>query len=379
MVDDLSKTGAGDRDTVAAGETYEVDYFARKHDLTREETRALIAEVGNDRKTLEAAVADGKPVRAKTATPAKPARKRTTVAPARKRSAVAKVEAVVAAVPVVKAVRKTVAEATDAVAAETTKVGKTAVKLATKARSATAKVAAAPVAAVAPAAKEAADSAASLAKAARKTVKSATATATAAPASARKSAAKVADRAKSAATGRTAALFGAAAAGIVTGLAVNLGRKAIVQAPSVVAGDWLEALKVEHKLALAIFDQIAATTDDQPAKRAVLLTQLKHALGKHAFTEENVVYAALRDWGDKADADKLNHDHGYVKQYLYDLDNLDNASPAFLDKIAAFRADLEAHIREEEDSIFPQLHAGLGEAGNAKVTAAANKEGFKLA
>jgi hemerythrin superfamily protein len=363
MVDDLSKQGAGDRNTVAAGETYEVDYFARKHDLTRAETKALIAEVGNDRKTLEAAVADGKPTRAKTATPAKPARKRSTVT---------KVEAAVAASPALKAVRKAAAKASDAVAGETTRIGKTSAKLATKA-------AAVPVAAVAPVTKEAADSAASLAKTARKTVGRAAAKVTAAPAAARKGTAKVADRAKSAATGRTAALFGVAAAGIVTGLAVNLGRKAIVQAPSLVAGDWLEALKVEHRLALTIFDQIEATTDNQPAKRTMLLVQLKHALGKHAFTEENVVYPALRDWGDKADADKLNHDHGYVKQYLYDLENLDNASPAFLDKVASFRADIEAHIREEEDSIFPPLHAGLGEAGNAKLTAAANKEGFKLA
>jgi iron-sulfur cluster repair protein YtfE (RIC family) len=111
----------------------------------------------------------------------------------------------------------------------------------------------------------------------------------------------------------------------------------------------------------------------------MLLTQLKHALGKHAFTEENVIYPALRAWGDKADADKLNHDHGYVKQNLYDLEGMDNASPAFSEKVANFRTELEAHIREEEDAIFPPLHAALGKAGNAKVTAQANKEGFKLA
>ncbi|KQX18812.1 hemerythrin [Sphingomonas sp. Root50] len=174
-------------------------------------------------------------------------------------------------------------------------------------------------------------------------------------------------------------MVGAAAAGLVTGLAVNLGRKAVVQAPSVMAGDWFEALKTEHAFALSIFDQIEKTTDAEPAKRALLLTQLKHALGKHAFTEENVVYPALRNWGDKADADKLNHDHGYVKQYLYELDALDKSSPAFLNRIAAFRVDLEAHIREEEDAIFPPLHAALDGPQNARITALANKEGFKLA
>lgn len=119
--------------------------------------------------------------------------------------------------------------------------------------------------------------------------------------------------------------------------------------------------------------------NSETGKRSALLTQLKHALGKHAFTEENVIYPAARAWGDTAEADKLNHDHGYVKQYLYDLEDMNNAAPAFLEKIAAFRAELDAHIPEEEDAIFPPLHAALGEEGNAKVTAQANKEGFKLA
>lgn len=169
------------------------------------------------------------------------------------------------------------------------------------------------------------------------------------------------------------------AAGLAVGIAANLGRKAAVQAPSVMAGDWFEALKTEHKAALALLDKLAKSTPEQPAKRTLLLTQLKHALGKHAFTEENVIYPALREWGDKADADALNHEQGYQKQYLYELDTMDKASAEFAQKVADFRADLNAHIREEEDKIFPKIHAGLDEAKNKALTAAANREGFKLA
>lgn len=187
------------------------------------------------------------------------------------------------------------------------------------------------------------------------------------------------DTASAAVTGRTAKTFGVAAAGLLTGLAINVGRKILVQAPSTLAGDWFAAIKAEHKLALGLFDKLQATDNSQTAQRTALLAQLKHALGKHAFTEENVIYPALRAWGDKADADKLNHDHGYVKQYLYELEGTDKASSSFLTQVADFRAALEAHIREEEDAILPPLHKALGKAGNAKVTAQANKEGFKLA
>ena len=57
MADDKSDTGAPDRDRVAAGEDYEVDDFAEKHDLTPDQVRALIADHGNERDALEAAIA----------------------------------------------------------------------------------------------------------------------------------------------------------------------------------------------------------------------------------------------------------------------------------------------------------------------------------
>ena len=51
----------------------------------------------------------------------------------------------------------------------------------------------------------------------------------------------------------------------------------------------------------------------------------------------------------------------------------------FLDKVAGLRAELEKHIDEEENEIFPPFHAKLSEAKNKAITVAANKEAFKLA
>lgn len=55
MADDKTKKGAADRNRVAAGEGYEVKYFARKHSMTQEEAKSLIDKVGNDREKLNAA------------------------------------------------------------------------------------------------------------------------------------------------------------------------------------------------------------------------------------------------------------------------------------------------------------------------------------
>jgi hypothetical protein len=54
MSDDKTKTGAQDRRTVAGGEPYEVDYFAKKHGLTHDQVHDLIKKFGNERETLDA-------------------------------------------------------------------------------------------------------------------------------------------------------------------------------------------------------------------------------------------------------------------------------------------------------------------------------------
>ena len=111
----------------------------------------------------------------------------------------------------------------------------------------------------------------------------------------------------------------------------------------------------------------------------MLLVQLKHALGKHAFEEENVVYPAMRDHGQIEDADQLVHDHGYVKQYLHDLTEIEASDPAWIEKVREFRSELEAHIGQEENELFPRLRTALGDAGNAHVTFEMNKAGFAAA
>ena len=177
--------------------------------------------------------------------------------------------------------------------------------------------------------------------------------------------------------GRTVAI--GAAAGIATGLLANLVRKAAVQAPTVMAGSWDKALAAEHAAALKLFDLLEKTDDHATARRSFLLMQLKHAVGKHAFQEENVVYATMRDQGLTEAADHLNHDHGYVKQYFFDLTEMPKDDPAWLPKVKEFRGMIEKHMREEEDELFPKLRGQLSEEQNRHVTAVMNKEGLKLA
>lgn len=179
--------------------------------------------------------------------------------------------------------------------------------------------------------------------------------------------------------GSTGVLVGAAVAGAAVGFAANMGRKLIVQMSSSAGGDWVEALTTEHEMALAIFDKIEATSDDQTMMRSHLLAKLKYALTKHALEEENVVYPALRQANLTHEADELSSEHGYVKTYLYELETMANDSPEWLARVRDFRSMIEEHMREEENDIFPRFRSRLSDEQNAKLTSMVNKEGFKFA
>ena len=179
--------------------------------------------------------------------------------------------------------------------------------------------------------------------------------------------------------GQTGAIAAAAVAGAAVGLAANFGRKFLVQGMGSAAGDWADVLTAEHQAALAIFDKIEATDDDQTTTRSHLLMKLKYALTKHAHQEESVIYPALREANSAHDADALNAEHGYVKTYLYELETMPNDGPEWLARVRDFRAMIEEHMRMEEEEVFPKFRESLSEEQNAKLSAMMSKEGMKLA
>lgn len=169
-------------------------------------------------------------------------------------------------------------------------------------------------------------------------------------------------------------------AGLGAGAAILgiFGRKLAMQATTMLAGDWDEALAAEHKATLAVFDKLLALGPKDTVRCNLLLGHLKHALSRHALEEENAIYPAMRDAGLKPDADKLNADHGYVKQYLYDLTNITDPE-SFQSLLKEFRKEISRHIKEEETMLFPRLKARLDADANKALTIAMNKEGLKLA
>jgi hemerythrin superfamily protein len=174
-------------------------------------------------------------------------------------------------------------------------------------------------------------------------------------------------------------IIAAALGGAAIGLAANFGRKALMQGMEATIGDWDAILAAEHDLTLAVFDKMLATDNTQTFKRKMLLMKLSHALDKHAHQEEMVVYPALREANIEVEADQLEQEHGQVKTYLYELNQMGADSPNWLDTVREFRALVSRHAHMEEEEVFPSFKKDLNEAQNAKITSLVNRDGFWMA
>jgi hemerythrin superfamily protein len=176
-----------------------------------------------------------------------------------------------------------------------------------------------------------------------------------------------------------APLLGAALAGAAFGVAANFGRKAMMQGLAASAGDWDEILAAEHDAALALFDKMLATDETQTFKRKMLLMKMTHALDKHAHQEEMIVYPALREANEAADADRLEGEHGYIKTFIYELNEMGPDSPKWLERVREFRQLVAEHAHMEEEQVFPKFKKDMSEEQNAHITSLVNRDGFWMA
>ena len=179
--------------------------------------------------------------------------------------------------------------------------------------------------------------------------------------------------------GSPGAIAGAALGGAALAIAANIGRKFMSQAFVSGHGNWAESLAEEHASVLMIFDKVLATDESQTTQRRMLLMKLGYALDKHAYAEEHVVYPALREANETADAEELETEHGQVKEFLYRLNHMAADDPAWIDTVREFRAAVEAHAKMEEEQVFPRLRNEIDDELDARITKEVKKAEFMMA
>ena len=123
----------------------------------------------------------------------------------------------------------------------------------------------------------------------------------------------------------------------------------------------IELLKEDHDRVEVLFEQFKANED---GKHGPLFKKIKAELDTHTHIEEAIFYPKLLKNGDK-ELKKIVREgieeHRQVKMFLEELSGMTAANKAFNPKLKVIVEDVEHHVEEEEDEMFPMVEDQLSE------------------
>lgn len=118
--------------------------------------------------------------------------------------------------------------------------------------------------------------------------------------------------------------------------------------------DALELLKKDHRKVGELFEQFKATEDE--AKHRQLFEQIRGELETHTHIEETVLYPAFAKHQELKDMVlEAFEEHKQIKTLIREITVLSEGSERFDAKLKVMGEDVEHHVKEEEDELFPKV------------------------
>lgn len=119
----------------------------------------------------------------------------------------------------------------------------------------------------------------------------------------------------------------------------------------------LELLKTDHQKVADLFAKAEAAAESQ---KPAIFEKINAELEVHAHIEETIFYPKLRSEGNEELVDIVNEgieEHHQVKMFLRELSALSDGSEKFEPKLKVLQEDVEHHVEEEENEMFPLVKA----------------------
>lgn len=119
-------------------------------------------------------------------------------------------------------------------------------------------------------------------------------------------------------------------------------------------------LKADHKEVSALFEKLEHTTERGVKSRTELFETLSRELDVHMLVEETVLYPLLKSRdGARALSFEAVEEHNVAKMLLQALIAMPVDSEEWTAKLAVLKENVEHHIREEENELFPKAREEL--------------------
>jgi len=123
----------------------------------------------------------------------------------------------------------------------------------------------------------------------------------------------------------------------------------------------IDLLKTDHDKVESLFENVKANED---GNNAATFKRIKTELDIHSHIEEMIFYPHLLEKGDK-ELKKIVREgieeHAQVKDLLVELAGLSGDSPTFKAKLSVLMENVEHHVQEEEDEMFPMVEDQIPE------------------
>lgn len=133
--------------------------------------------------------------------------------------------------------------------------------------------------------------------------------------------------------------------------------------------DIYQRLQRDHELQRRLAAQLNATEGDS-AERRRLWDALKAELDAHANAEEQTLYAALIERPESQE--KSRHsiaEHQEMTKKMEALADIDMSSPGWLQSFKVLEHQIEHHLKEEEEDVFPLAKRVLDQSTAEELTA----------
>ena len=115
----------------------------------------------------------------------------------------------------------------------------------------------------------------------------------------------------------------------------------------------LDILKADHRKVDELF---AKCRENEDGDNSATFRKIKDELDAHAHIEEVIFYPYLLENGDK-ELERITREgieeHRQVKAFLAELDGMPGTSETFRARLKVLMEDVEHHVEEEEDEMFP--------------------------
>src|SRR5687768_795204 len=123
--------------------------------------------------------------------------------------------------------------------------------------------------------------------------------------------------------------------------------------------DAFQLLKADHRKVEQLFTQLESASGKQKLE---VFEQIKNELELHTHIEEKIFYPALEEPEDTHDLTlEAYEEHDVVKRLLKELGRARTADDEWEAKAKVMQENVEHHVEEEENELFPKAEAALGE------------------